>query len=50
MANVLEKIVADKRQEIAQRKVDLPLASFIDGLQPSQYWLTRSTFKVSSSI
>lgn len=36
MANVLEKIVADKRQEIAQRKVDLPLASFIDGLQPSQ--------------
>ena len=35
MANVLEKIVLDKRQEIAQRKIDLPLASFIDDLTPS---------------
>jgi indole-3-glycerol phosphate synthase/phosphoribosylanthranilate isomerase len=35
MANVLEKIVLDKKQEIAQRKIDLPLASFIDGLTPS---------------
>ena len=32
MANVLEKIVLDKKQEIAQRKIDLPLASFIDDL------------------
>lgn len=40
MANVLEKIVADKRQEIAQRKVDFPLAHFKDGLTPS----TRSFF------
>lgn len=35
MANVLEKIVLDKKQEIAQRKIDLPLASFIDDLTPS---------------
>ncbi|MFT6899546.1 MAG: indole-3-glycerol phosphate synthase/phosphoribosylanthranilate isomerase [Paraglaciecola sp.] len=35
MANVLETIVQDKRQEIAQRKITLPLASFIDGLTPS---------------
>ena len=35
MANVLEKIVLDKKLEIAQRKIDLPLASFIDGLTPS---------------
>ncbi|GAC20977.1 bifunctional indole-3-glycerol-phosphate synthase TrpC/phosphoribosylanthranilate isomerase TrpF [Paraglaciecola arctica] len=35
MANVLEKIVIDKKLEIAQRKIDLPLASFIDGLTPS---------------
>jgi len=32
MANVLEKIVLDKKQEITQRKIDLPLASFIDDL------------------
>jgi indole-3-glycerol phosphate synthase/phosphoribosylanthranilate isomerase len=35
MANVLEKIVLDKKQEIAKRKVDLPLANFINGLIPS---------------
>lgn len=35
MANILEKIVQDKRQEIAQRKETLPLATFIDGLTPS---------------
>lgn len=35
MANVLEKIVLDKKQEIAQRKIDLPLKNFIDGLTPS---------------
>lgn len=35
MANVLEKIVLDKQQEIAQRKIDLPLERFIDGLTPS---------------
>jgi indole-3-glycerol phosphate synthase/phosphoribosylanthranilate isomerase len=35
MANVLEKIVLDKKLEIAQRKIDLPLASFIEGLTPS---------------
>lgn len=32
MANVLEKIVLDKKQEITQRKIDLPLATFIDDL------------------
>ena len=36
MSNVLEKIVEDKRQEIEQRKVDLPLSRFIDALEPSQ--------------
>ena len=35
MANVLEQIVLDKEQEIAQRKIDLPLAHFIDRLTPS---------------
>lgn len=35
MANVLEKIVADKHQEIAKRKLDFPLDSFKDGLKPS---------------
>jgi indole-3-glycerol phosphate synthase/phosphoribosylanthranilate isomerase len=35
MANVLEKIVLDKKQEITKRKIDLPLASFIDGLTAS---------------
>jgi indole-3-glycerol phosphate synthase/phosphoribosylanthranilate isomerase len=35
MANVLEKIVLDKTQEIAQRKIDLPLEQFIDGLHVS---------------
>lgn len=35
MANVLEKIVLDKQQEIAQRKLDFPLESFIDDLTPS---------------
>ena len=29
MANVLEKIVLDKQQEIAQRKIDLPLAGLL---------------------
>ncbi len=40
MANVLEKIVADKRIEIELRKQDLPLAQFKDNLQPS----TRSFY------
>ena len=35
MANVLEKIVIDKLAEIAQRKIDFPLAQFIDHLKPS---------------
>jgi indole-3-glycerol phosphate synthase/phosphoribosylanthranilate isomerase len=35
MANVLEKIVLDKKQEIAKRKLELPLSSFIEGLTPS---------------
>ena len=30
MANVLEKIVADKRIEVEQLKIDKPLSSFID--------------------
>jgi indole-3-glycerol phosphate synthase/phosphoribosylanthranilate isomerase len=35
MANVLEKIVLDKKLEISQRKIALPLENFIDGLTPS---------------
>ncbi|GAC14694.1 bifunctional indole-3-glycerol-phosphate synthase TrpC/phosphoribosylanthranilate isomerase TrpF [Aliiglaciecola lipolytica] len=35
MANVLEKIVADKRLELEQRKRDKPLSSFKDSLTPS---------------
>ncbi|MEP0354489.1 bifunctional indole-3-glycerol-phosphate synthase TrpC/phosphoribosylanthranilate isomerase TrpF [Paraglaciecola sp.] len=35
MANVLEKIVLDKQQEITQRKLDLPLETFIDDLTSS---------------
>lgn len=35
MANVLEKIVADKRAEIAARKNALPLDTFVDQLVPS---------------
>ncbi|MDO6693512.1 bifunctional indole-3-glycerol-phosphate synthase TrpC/phosphoribosylanthranilate isomerase TrpF [Aliiglaciecola sp. 3_MG-2023] len=35
MANVLEKICANKREELVQRKLDLPLSSFKDGLTPS---------------
>lgn len=35
MANVLEKIVEDKRKEIAIRKTELPLDSFINELTPS---------------
>ncbi|TRX55735.1 bifunctional indole-3-glycerol-phosphate synthase TrpC/phosphoribosylanthranilate isomerase TrpF [Thalassomonas sp. M1454] len=36
MANILEKIVADKRIEVEQLKQDIPLASFIDDLKPTQ--------------
>jgi indole-3-glycerol phosphate synthase/phosphoribosylanthranilate isomerase len=36
MANILEKIVADKRIEIAQRKIDFPLQNFIDSLVPTK--------------
>ncbi len=36
MANVLEKIVADKREEVAARKQALPLDSFKDNLTPSE--------------
>jgi len=32
--NVLEKIVDDKKIEIAQRKIDFPLSDFIDTLAP----------------
>lgn len=35
MANVLEKIVADKRIEIARLQQEMPLASFIDSLTPT---------------
>lgn len=35
MANVLEKIVADKRIEVEQLKIDKPLSNFIDSLKPT---------------
>ncbi|BBN81315.1 tryptophan biosynthesis protein TrpCF [Pseudoalteromonas sp. A25] len=35
MANVLDKIVADKQIELQQRKASMPLASFIDKVQPT---------------
>lgn len=35
MANVLEKIVLDKKQEIAQRKIDFPVEQFLAELQVS---------------
>ena len=44
MANVLEKIVADKREEIAARKAALPLETFKDALVPS----TKSLFEALS--
>lgn len=34
--NVLEKIVADKKIELAQRKQDLPLDTFVSALSPSK--------------
>ncbi len=34
--NVLEKIVDDKKIEIAQRKIDFPLSEFIDTLSPCE--------------
>ena len=34
--NVLEKIVADKEIELAQRKQDLPLDTFVSTLSPSK--------------
>ncbi|TKB45139.1 bifunctional indole-3-glycerol-phosphate synthase TrpC/phosphoribosylanthranilate isomerase TrpF [Thalassotalea mangrovi] len=36
MANILQKIVADKRIEISQRKREFPLARFIDAVKPSK--------------
>lgn len=36
MANVLEKIVATKREEIAARKAAFPASEFIEQLQPSE--------------
>ena len=35
MANILEKIVADKRIEVDALKIAKPLASFIDELTPT---------------
>lgn len=35
MANVLEKIVADKRLEVERLKQEKPLSSFIDELTPT---------------
>jgi len=36
MANILEKIVADKRIEVEQRKIDFPLNNFIDDIVPTE--------------
>ena len=45
MANVLEKICADKREEVAAQKLAKPLASFVDGLTPSDRSLFDSLSK-----
>ncbi len=44
MANVLEKIVADKRIEVAKRKEERPLSEFIDQVTPT----TRDFYKALS--
>ena len=36
MANVLDKIVADKRIELEQRKAQRPLESFIEDVVPTK--------------
>ena len=36
MANVLERIVDDKRIELAQRKIELPLTEFVNNIEPSK--------------
>jgi indole-3-glycerol phosphate synthase/phosphoribosylanthranilate isomerase len=36
VADVLAKIVTDKREEIAQREIDFPLSEFIDDLKPCE--------------
>ena len=36
MANVLEKIVIDKREELIAREAELPLEAFKNNLKPSQ--------------
>ncbi|MBT0588057.1 bifunctional indole-3-glycerol-phosphate synthase TrpC/phosphoribosylanthranilate isomerase TrpF [Alteromonas oceanisediminis] len=36
MANVLEKIVKDKRKEVEQRKQARPLADFVDRIKPTE--------------
>ena len=35
MANVLEKIIIDKRTELQQRKIDKPLDNFINDVVPT---------------
>lgn len=45
MANVLEKIVADKAIELKQRKIERPLSGFIDDVKPS----TRNFYEALKS-
>ncbi|MFC3096012.1 bifunctional indole-3-glycerol-phosphate synthase TrpC/phosphoribosylanthranilate isomerase TrpF [Alteromonas sediminis] len=50
MANVLEKIVADKRQEVTERERTLPLNSFIDTLVPSEKSLFAALSKPAAGF
>ena len=50
MANVLEKIVADKREEVEARKIALPLESFKAQLTPSQKSLFAALSEPNAEI
>ncbi|MCU4674794.1 bifunctional indole-3-glycerol-phosphate synthase TrpC/phosphoribosylanthranilate isomerase TrpF [Catenovulum sp. 2E275] len=50
MANVLEKICADKREEVAQQKVDFPLEQFKDTLTVSDRSLYNAIKNASTGF
>ena len=50
MADVLAKIVADKRLEIAQREIDFPLSSFKASLTPSKKSFIEALSKPSAGF
>ncbi|WP_199611306.1 bifunctional indole-3-glycerol-phosphate synthase TrpC/phosphoribosylanthranilate isomerase TrpF [Flocculibacter collagenilyticus] len=50
MTNILEKIVADKRDEIIQRKKSHPLSTFVNNLQPSSVSFYDALAKPTTSF